>query len=126
MKYYANIILDKYFASKKALKHVQFQYIKEPRFIKPKSFQRIRNHRNKHYEKVLNCYNLYQDLFILNDLKALHKLVEKQLLEPLNNDKLYELYVLFKIIEKLENLDGYSFYWFGEAWEKSHGLYSPI
>jgi hypothetical protein len=106
MKYYSSIIFDKYFASKKTLKHVQFQYIKDVKFIKAKNLQRTRNHRNKHYRTVVNCYNLYQDLFILNDQKTLRKLVEKQLLEPLNNDKLYELYVLFKIIEKLESLDG--------------------
>ena len=67
---------------------------------------RARNHRNHNYREVVKSYILYEKLFYSNNVDTLKSLIEKQLLEPLNNDKLYELYILFKILEKLEEKGG--------------------
>lgn len=103
---YVDIIQARRSAVRNILKHVQFRNITLPPFVQPKTLQRTKNHRNRNYQPVVKCYELYENIFIINSPDALQKLIEKQLLEPLNNDKLYELYILFKILEKLEQKGG--------------------
>lgn len=93
-------------AVRSTLKHIQFRHIILPHYVSPKTLQKTRNHRNRHYHTVVKCYELYHNLFIEYSKDALQKLLEKQLLEPLNNDKLYELFVLFKVIENLKEKGG--------------------
>lgn len=87
---------------RKTLKNVQFHNISLPSVIRPKTIQRTRNHRNRNYRPLVHCYELYENLFLYETRNSLKNLLEKQLLEPLNDDKLYELYILFKVFEKLK------------------------
>ena len=100
------IILSRYLQVKKASKNIYFQNISMPRAIIPKTLQRASNHRNKSYKRLVKCYELYENLFKVRNDEILLKLIEKQILEPLNNDKLFEIYVLFKIINFFDKLDG--------------------
>ncbi|GAB4310821.1 MAG: hypothetical protein Kow0019_08950 [Methanobacteriaceae archaeon] len=100
------LILYRYIKIKDAFKHVYFQSINMPRVITPKIIQRTNNHRNKSYQTVIKCHDLYEKLFNVKNEDVLLKLIEKQILEPLNNDKLYEIYVLFKILDYFEGLEG--------------------
>ena len=77
-----------------------------PRLIKPKALQKAYRHRNQSYDQVAGCYELYEKLFISNDQEVLRQLVESQIFEPLNNDKLFEIYVLIKILNLLEKYPG--------------------
>lgn len=104
--YYVDTIQSRRSAVRKILKHVQFHNITLTPFVRPKTLQRTRNHRNHNYRPVVKCYELYENIFITNNADALKKLIEKQLLEPLNDDKLFELYILFKVLEKLEQKGG--------------------
>lgn len=101
-----NIAIEKYLDVRKNLKNVYFQNISLPRVITPKTVQKTKNNRNRLYKKVVKCYNLYKKLFINPDHGMLEKLIEKQILEPLNKDKLFEIYVLFKTINFFNQLDG--------------------
>jgi len=48
--------------------------------------------RNNAYDNVAECCELYEKLFITNDQEILRELIKKQIFEPLNNDKLFEIY----------------------------------
>ncbi len=100
------IILSRYLAVKNTSKNIYFQNISMPRIITPKTLQRANNHRNKSYKRIVKCYELYENLFKVRNEDVLLNLIEKQILEPLNNDKLFEIYVLFKTIDFFDNLDG--------------------
>ncbi len=105
-KNWQEIIIKRYFEVRKALKHIYFQNISIPRIIRPKTVQRAKNHKNRLYEKVVECYNSYKKIFITEDQETLKELIEKQILEPLNDDKLFEIFVLFKILENFEDEEG--------------------
>lgn len=100
------IISSRYFKVNNASKNVYFQNISMPRAITPKILRKADGHRNKSYKKLVKCYKLYENLFKIKNEDILKKLIEKQILEPLNNNKLFEIYVLFKIINFLNQLDG--------------------
>lgn len=87
---------------KKTLKHVLFHNITSNQFIRSKSLQRTSNHRNPSYKKVASCYKLYYNLFINKEPEILKSLIQKQILTPLSDDRLFELYVLFKILDNYE------------------------
>lgn len=97
-----DILFKNYFEIKKSSKNVYFQYISTPKYIKPKTVQRAIKHRNRLYESVANCYELYDKLFIKDDFETLINLVQEQILEPLNNDQLYEIYVFFQILNSFD------------------------
>lgn len=99
-------IITRYLNVKKISRNVYFQQISIPRTIKPKMVYKAYKHRNQSYDKVADCYMLYENLFLLNDQDALRGLIEKQTLEPLNNDKLFEIFVLFKVLDKLRQKSG--------------------
>lgn len=103
---YVDTIQYRRSAIRKILKQIQLYNISLPSFVRPKTLHRARNHRNHNYREVVKSYILYEKLFYSNNVDTLKSLIEKQLLEPLNNDKLYELYILFKILEKLEEKGG--------------------
>lgn len=106
IKNWSKLIAKRYLKAKKALKSIYFQDIYIPRIIKPKHVQKTKNNRNKLYRSVANCYDLYKRLFIDKEKDSLKQLIEKQILEPLDNDKLFEIFILFKILEEFENKDG--------------------
>lgn len=99
-------IVTIYLKVKKISKNIYFQQISIPRSIKPKTIQKAYRHRNQSYDKVAACYELYEKLFITNDQKVLRELIEKQTLKPLNDDKLFEIYVLIKLLDFLDKLPG--------------------
>jgi hypothetical protein len=99
-------IVTRYLKVKKISKNVYFQQISMPRSIKPKTVQKAYRHRNQSYDKVAESYELYEKLFISNDQEVLRKLIESQIFEPLNNDKLFEIYVLIKILNLLKKYPG--------------------
>lgn len=99
-------IINSYLKVKKFSKNIFFQQISMPRSIKPKTVQKTYKNRNRSYHAVAKCYELYEKLFILNDQNILRELIEKQTLEPLNNDKLFEVYVLTNILRILDESDG--------------------
>lgn len=103
---WSEIIISRYFEAKKYSKNIYFQNISMPRFIKPKTLQKAKTHRNKSYQKVASCYELYEDLFLIKEESTIRELIEKQILEPLNNDKLFEIYVLFNLLNVLEKRSG--------------------
>jgi len=99
-------IVSRYLKVKKISKNVYFQQISMPLSIKPKTVQKAYRHRNQSYDIVAECYELYEKLFITNDQDVLRELIETQTFEPLNNDKLFEIYVLIKLLDILDNSDG--------------------
>ncbi|MDO5837124.1 MAG: hypothetical protein Q4P17_11505, partial [Methanobacterium sp.] len=99
-------IVTRYLKVKKISKNVYFQQISMPRSIKPKTVQKAYRYRNQSYDKVAEFYELYEKLFINNNQEVLRKLIESQIFEPLNNDKLFEIYVLIKILNLLEKYPG--------------------
>lgn len=103
---WVDIIGSRYFKVKNVSKNIYFQQISLPRLINPKTLQKAYRHRNQSYDQVAECYELYAKLFISNDQDVLRKLIESQIFEPLNNDRLFEVYVLIKILNILENYPG--------------------
>lgn len=101
-----DIIFSRYIKIKNISKNIYFQQISIPRHIKPKMIHKAYRNRNNSYDKVAECYELYEKLFINNDQEALRELIKKQIFEPLNNDKLFEIYVLIKILKILEDSPG--------------------
>lgn len=99
-------IISRYFKIKNISKNVYFQQISTPSHIKPKMIYKAYRNRNNVYENVAECYELYEKLFITNDQEVLRELIEKQIFEPLNNDKLFEIYVLIKLLDVLDNSEG--------------------
>ncbi|WP_337972071.1 hypothetical protein [Methanobacterium petrolearium] len=103
---WVDIIGSRYYKVKNVSKNIYFQQISLPRLIKPKTLQKAYRHRNQSYDQVAECYELYEKLFITNDQEVLRQLVESQIFEPLNNDMLFEIYVLIKILNLLDNCPG--------------------
>ncbi|HHT10998.1 MAG TPA: hypothetical protein GX009_11885 [Candidatus Atribacteria bacterium] len=103
---WVDIIASRYYKVKNISRHIYFQQISLPRIIKPRTLQKAYRHRNQSYDQAADCYELYEKLFITNDQEVLHELIESQIFEPLNNDKLFEIYVLIKILNLLEKISG--------------------
>lgn len=99
-------IVSRYLNVKKISRNIYFQQISMPLSIKPKTVQKAYRHRNQSYDKVAECYELYEKLFIINDQEVLRRLIKTQTFEPLNNDKLFEVYVLIKLLDLLDKSDG--------------------
>lgn len=99
-------IVTRYLKIKKISKNIYFQQINLPLSIKPKTVQKAYRHRNQSYDKVAECYELYEKLFITNDQDVLKELIENQTLEPLNDDKVFEIYVLIKLLDILDKSNG--------------------
>jgi len=101
--YWQNQINKRVISVKNALKHVYMQDIKVPKRINSKTVIRTYNHRNKHYESVAKCYKLYQKIFLDNNRKVLTNLIQTQQLKPSKPEKMYELFVLFKILDSFDD-----------------------
>ncbi len=99
-----DIISNRVFAVRSFLRNVYFNEISSVSEVKPKAYRKAMNHRNRYYAYVARLYKLYEDLFILDDKKALEDLVSKQILKTTDWDDLYELYVFFEIAEHLRRL----------------------
>lgn len=106
-KYWENKINDIYFEAKTSLNNVYFQNISDLKIVSPKIVRKAYNHRNNFYKKAVEVYKKYETIFIREDKQELVNLVSNQILEPLNYDQLYELFVFFNLIDCLpqDNLD---------------------
>ena len=86
----------------KATKNPNLKNVILPKHITTKTITKTIKSHNNLYEDLVNIYKLYEKLFITNDETILSELLNKQVLKPNNNDTLYEVYILFKIIEKID------------------------
>ena len=84
-------------------KNVYLKHITLPKNINSKTLLRTYNHRNKHYQHVAKCYKLYEDIFLADNRAVLKELIEKQLLRPSEPEKMFELFVLFNIMDSLDD-----------------------
>ncbi len=98
--FYENINY-KYNQSKKAFNKVYFNEISDIKKISSKHLQKSKNNRNKLYFYIFNVYKLYEKLFLKEDIGMLKQLIEKTIIKPLDSNKLFELYVFFKLIDYL-------------------------
>jgi len=85
----------------RALKHVYLRGVDAPAQVNMRMLRRARTARNKDYEKVADGYSLHNSIIRKMDREMLKKLVEKKILEPLEWNTLYELYVLFEVMNSL-------------------------
>jgi len=95
-------IIQSYKVIKKTLNNIYLQNISMPTIIKSRQLQRLRTHRNRIYRnEILNCYQLYNKIFTKNDLNTIKTIIGNQLLKPSKDIDLFEIYVLFNIIDQL-------------------------
>ena len=69
--------------------------------VTPKMVRKTFKNKNNGYKAVVKCYLLYRRIFLEdNESKDnLIELISNQVLKPLNDNKLFEIYVLFKLID---------------------------
>lgn len=89
--------------SEKYLKKIYFDEITDINNISFKHKSKCKNNRNYLYLNVLKVYNLYDGLFINYNQKILEKLIYQRLIKATNPDKVYELYIFFKLVSILPN-----------------------
>ena len=96
------IIIDtNFFISEKVLKKVYFDEITTIDTVTTKHLRKSYKNRNPLYHKVARAFILYEDLFILNNIDVLKDLLEKKIIQTFDDNKLYELYILFNLIKML-------------------------
>ena len=86
---------------KNYLKNIKLANIPVNEKITSKYLRKTQNNRNKKYIYLYKVYMLYFKLFKDFDWGIFKNLVEKQILEPLEDDKLFELFVFFSILDQL-------------------------
>ena len=96
-----SIIDTNFNISKKVLKKVYFEEITSINSVSAKHLRKTYKNRNPLYHKVAKAFILYEDLFILNRSDILNDLIEKRVIVTLDDDKLFELYILFNLIKIL-------------------------
>jgi hypothetical protein len=84
-----------------ALKNVHLKEVDLPNQINQHMVRRTRTARNKDYEFVGDSYSLHRRIIQKMDESMLRELIEKRILEPLEKDTLYELFVLFEVMDSL-------------------------
>ncbi len=99
-KWSDKISLIKYSVDK-ALKNVNLKEIDTPDKVNEVMIRRAENARNKNYETAVSAYRLHFKLNQTMDTQVLREFLSRRVLEPLQRETLFELYVLFKIIEIL-------------------------
>lgn len=87
---------------KKVLNHSRLKNIIVPKKIDSKILNSIKNHKNPHYRRFYQFAKIYYKLYIINDKNELFKVIKAQLLAPKKDDKIYEYYVLFELLNVLE------------------------
>ena len=85
----------------RALKYIYLREVDVLEQANARMMRRARTARNKDYQKVVDVYSLYDKVVQRIDEDTLRGLVEKRVLEPLEKDALYELYVLFEVMESI-------------------------
>lgn len=90
---------------KTVLSNIYFQNITSLTHITPKILRKVSNPRNTFYKYVVQVYKLYHKIFIVENTQELIKLISNQILEPIDNNDLYELYVFFRLVSRLPHDD---------------------
>ena len=91
-----------YILSRACLNNIYFADISDLKYVSPEALKKAQNHRNPLFHHVAKVYELYEKLFIIDDIECLKDLVKNQLIVASNNDTLFEIYTLFEIISILE------------------------
>ena len=86
------------------LRNVYLNDVEDVEDISAFALDKAFTHRNPLYHDVAKAYELYEKLFIMDDLECLKELIEKQVLAVSDNDTLYELYIFAKMIKYLEEV----------------------
>lgn len=99
------IVSNNYKMSVKILNKVYFDEIETIEHIKSKHIRKCYKNRNTFYHIIANAYQLYERLFIENDLNTLKELIETRLIKVVNPDKLYEIYIFFNLFKDLKDVN---------------------
>lgn len=97
-----DLVEEKYLLSRLAIHNIYFTRVSDLDFISVEALNKAQNHRNPIYHDVARVFELYEKLFILDDIECLKELVQNQLIIASDNDTLFEIYILFILISKLE------------------------
>jgi hypothetical protein len=84
-----------------ALTNIHLREVDIPDQVNERMIRRAQTARNKDYELAADSYSVHQKLIQEIDKQALKEIIEKRVLEPLERDSLYELYVLFEVMDSL-------------------------
>lgn len=101
---WGKIVDNIYLRSLFALRNVYFNEIDDVEFISPNALEKAFSQRNPIYHEVAEVFELYEKLFIFDDQETLRDLVQNQLIVASNNDKLFEIFLFFAMISKLEEI----------------------
>jgi hypothetical protein len=82
-----------------ALKNIYLRDVELPHRIDERVIKRTRNARNKDYETIADCYCVHSALIQKTDPDQVRRFIEQRILEPLERDTLFELWVLFQIVD---------------------------
>ena len=96
------IVEEEYRLSKSCINNIYFGGVSDLDFVSPEALNKTQTHKNPIYHRVAKVYELYEKLFILDDMECLIDLVKNQLVIASDNNTLFEIYIFFKIISKLE------------------------
>ena len=99
--YWHNVIIQARRTSLKLKKKSHMRDITDVENVTPKMVRKTFKNKNNGYKSVVKCYLLYRKIFLEdNESKDnLIELISNQVLKPLNDNKLFEIYVLFKLID---------------------------
>lgn len=86
-----------------ALKNAHLREVDLPKQVNQQMIRRAQTARNKDYEFVGDSYSLHRHIIQKMDEGILRELIEMRILEPLEKDTLYELFVLFEVMDSLGN-----------------------
>ena len=96
---YHDYLNNIYLISNKTVKDIHLKNVELPRYITTKTVTKTIKSHNNLYEYLVKSYQLYEKLFINYDNTILLELLDKHVLIPTNKDVLYEVYILFKIMD---------------------------
>lgn len=86
---------------KNALKNIHLKEVDVPTQVNERMIRRAQTARNKDYESAADSYSLHRQIIQELDEGTLRELIEKRILQPMEKDALYELFVLFEVMDSL-------------------------
>jgi len=103
---WTDIISDLVFNTTQYLRHAYLREVSSPNKVSHTMLLRACKHRNKAYEKAARAYEALRKLVLEKNPEALLRAIQERVLTPMDWDTLFELYVLFRLIELLESAYG--------------------
>lgn len=103
-KSWYNQVEDIYKLSIQTMRNVYFNDIGDLDYVSAADLNKLYNHRNNLYHNVAKVFELYENIFIIENKNFLADLIRKQLIVASNNNTLFEVYVFFKLISTLDNI----------------------